>query len=283
MTADQRYSNESLEFWANVKLISQRVGYTEKGMSRIKVPSLAEIEVAFYGLGLDISRLKAETNTTIFGEKLLGYFQYRANVLNGLVEPNLLTKDKAEALFLNLKNTYNPKCPLPMNKQKGDKKTNAFFTGMINILIDANLEGYPCNFDPKSLSSFTVNNFPIRSLSRRVDGSFPTTVNPIAIWEIKEYYYTTTFGSRVADGVYETLLDGYELDEIRKFTNRDIRHYLMVDDYFTWWTMGRSYLCRICDMLHMGLLTEALFGKEIVERIPVIVQEWVSELKKQEK
>lgn len=120
-----------------------------------------------------------------------------------------------------------------MNKQKGDKKTNAFFTGMINILIDANLEGYPCNFDPKSLSSFTENNFPVRSLSRRVDGSFPTIVNPIAIWEIKEYYYTTTFGSRVADGVYETLLDGYELDEIRKFTNRNIRHYLMVDDHFT--------------------------------------------------
>ena len=23
-----------------------------------------------------------------------------------------------------------------------------------------------------------------------------------------EYYYTTTFGSRVADGVYETLLEG---------------------------------------------------------------------------
>lgn len=111
MTADQRYSNESLEFWANVKLISQRVGYTEKGTSRIKVPSLAEIEVAFYGLGLDTSRLKSETNTKIFGEKLLGYFQYRANVLNGLVEPNLLNKDKAEALFIHLKNTYNPKCP----------------------------------------------------------------------------------------------------------------------------------------------------------------------------
>lgn len=32
--------------------------------------------------------------------------------------------------------------------------------------------------------------------------------------EIKEYYYTTTFGSRVAGGVYETLLDGMELDEL---------------------------------------------------------------------
>jgi hypothetical protein len=49
---------------------------------------------------------------------------------------------------------------------------------------------------------------------------------------------------------------------------------------FTWWTMGRPYLCRICDMLHMGLLTEALFGREIIERVPVIVQEWAMEARK---
>jgi len=30
------------------------------------------------------------------------------------------------------------------------------------------------------------------------------------------YYYTTTFGSRVEDGVYETLLDGMELEELRE-------------------------------------------------------------------
>ena len=40
-------------------------------------------------------------------------------------------------------------------------------------------------------------------------------MNPIAVWELKEYYYTTTFGSRVADGIYETLLDGMELEDMR--------------------------------------------------------------------
>ncbi len=39
--------------------------------------------------------------------------------------------------------------------------------------------------------------------------------------------------------------------------------------------MGKSYLCRICDMLHQCLLTEALFGKEAAERIPHIVKEWM--------
>lgn len=47
-----------------------------------------------------------------------------------------------------------------------------------------------------------------------------------------------------------------------------------MDDHYTWWTLGRSYLCRIIDMLHMGMIDEALFGKEIVDRIPKIVTEW---------
>ena len=146
------------------------------------------------------------------------------------------------------------------------------------MLVEANANGYECNYDPKELTAFTQNRFPVRSLSRRVDGAFPNIINPVAIWEIKEYYYTTTFGSRVADGIYETLLDGLELEEVSKYLDRKINHYLMVDDYYTWWTCGRSYLCRICDMLHMGLLTEALFGKEVVDRIPVLVNEWIKQI-----
>lgn len=56
---------------------------------------------------------------------------------------------------------------------------------------------------------------PLRTLSRRVDGAFTRVVNPIAIWEIKEYYYSEeNFGSRIADSVYESQLDGMELDEL---------------------------------------------------------------------
>ena len=55
-----------------------------------------------------------------------------------------------------------------------------------------------------------------------------------------------------------------------------VRHYLMVDDHFTWWACGRSYLCRLIDMLHMGYVDEVLFGREILERLPAIVKEWVA-------
>lgn len=130
------------------------------------------------------------------------------------------------------------------------------------------------------LTSVSQNNLLKRTLSRRVDGAFPNTLNPIAVWEIKEYYYTTTFGSRIADGIYETLLDGMELAEIKDNLGAKIEHYLIVDDYNTWWNMGRSYLCRICDMLHMGLLTEAIFGRETLTRIPEIVKIWIEKYPK---
>lgn len=79
--------------------------------------------------------------------------------------------------------------------------------------------------------------------------------------------------------MYETLLDGFELKEVKENINTKVKHYLMVDDQFTWWKLGRSYLCRIIDMLHMGFIDEALFGKEVVKRIPILVKEWINDLK----
>jgi hypothetical protein len=84
---------------------------------------------------------------------------------------------------------------------------------------------------------------------------------------------------RVADGVYETLVDGMELEEMRVSEGINVLHYLIVDDHYTWWECGRSYLCRILDMLHMGYVDEVLFGSETVERLPAIVKEWVRLLK----
>jgi hypothetical protein len=113
-------------------------------------------------------------------------------------------------------------------------------------------------------------------LARRVDGAFPKAVNPVAVWEIKEYYYTTTFGSRVADGVYESLLDGMELEELRLSTGINVLHYLFVDAFKTWWIDGKSYLCRMIDMMHMGYVDEVLFGREVIDRVPILVRSWPS-------
>lgn len=284
MKPNNKYKDLGLEFWANIKLLNQRLGYFERKTKKnpnpdFVIPTIEQVKNTFEQEGLDYSKLVQNDKWTDFGKTMIGYFQHRKKVLNEQVEPSLMDAKSAKALFRKLKKELKPKCPLPMNKQTGKKKDFAFFTGIINMLIEANANGNVCNYDPMELTAITINGFPVRTLSRRVDGAFPTVINPAAIWEIKEYYYTTTFGSRVADGVYETLLDGFELKEAEENVNTKVKHYLMVDDYFTWWTLGRSYLCRIVDMLHMGFIDEALFGKEVVDRLPTLVKEWTKDLK----
>ena len=262
-------------FWANVRSVSQQAGYTVRGKGQVKVPTVEEMERAFTSLNLNPSVIVNDDGPTQLATDLIAYYEYRADILNNYVEPRLMDANRAKKEFDALFKKLKPNCPIPMNKQKGEKKAPAFLTGIINMLIEANAMGLPCDYDPRELTTITINGAPLRTLARRVDGAFPSPVNPSAIWEIKEYYYTTTFGSRVADGVYESLLDGMELEELHEHENIKVLHYLMIDAHYTWWDCGKSYLCRIMDMLHMGYVDEVLFGYEVIERLPKLVKQWV--------
>lgn len=101
-----------------------------------------------------------------------------------------MTAERAKDTFQTLYQNLKPTCPIPLNKQKGKKRTEAYL--------------------------------------------------------------------RVADGVYEILLDGMELEELLERENINVKHYLMVDAHYTWWVCGKAYLCRIVDMLHMGYRDEVL-------------------------
>lgn len=216
MQPSERFKHLDLEFWANIKLLNQRLGYTERKSKDnpspgFVIPTKEQIIETFTSERLNVSRLVQNNTMTEFGELILEYMRFRGDLLINHVEPNLMNKDQARELFNRKKNELNPSCPLPMNKQTGEKRDYAFLTGLVNMLIEANKENFNCDYDPRELTAITVDDFPVRTLSRRVDGAFPSIKDPRAIWEIKEYYYTTTFGSRVADGVYETQLDGWEL------------------------------------------------------------------------
>ncbi len=283
MKANEKYVNKSAEFWANIKLINQKLGYVRRKSIKYPeggflIPTEKEIIAKFKDLGIAFSHLIKNGQFTEFGLEVIGYMEYRAEVLTSVVELNLMDQEEAKEMFYGLKEKYSPSCPLPFNKQTGEKKDHAYLTGIVNILIESEIGDYTCDYDPKVLTNITRENSPIYSMSRRVDGAFPSPTNPIAIWEIKEYYYTTTFGSRVADGVYEAQLDGWELLDIENLYGVEIDHYLIVDSHFTWWGMGRSYLCRLIDIIHMGLVTEVLFGKEVINRIPQIARAWISKI-----
>lgn len=275
MRADDRFRGLDKAFWAHVRSLSQTLGYTDRATKTIKVPTLAEIVAGMKKLDLVHTHLVRKGTATSLGTMLINYFTYRAEVLNNTVQHQLMNAVEAKALYDHLLAKQDYRLGATMNKQKGEKRQVAYLTGIVNMLIEANADGMEFDHDPRALTTITRDGMPLRTLSRRVDGAFPSPVNPVAVWEIKEYYHTTTFGSRVADGVYETLLDGMELEEMVQETGVEVEHLLMVDAHYTWWVCGRAYLCRMIDMLHMGFVDEILFGGEVEERLPEIVKGWV--------
>lgn len=275
MKANDKFLRQPKYFWAYVRTISQEIGYTNRYDKTILVPTIQQVRDCFSRLKLSMEHIEGRGEVlTEFGETLFDYYRYRANILGDFVKHQLMDREGAEQLFYEIHNNRRFNCPLPLNKQTGEKRNYAFLTYMVNMLIESSIGGLPCNFDPRSLTTVTHNSMPLRTLSRRVDGAFPSVINPVAIWEIKEYYYTKTFGSRVADGVYESLLDGMEIEELESAGHARIQHVLIIDDYYTWWGCGKSYLCRIIDMLHMGYLDEVIFGREVAVRLPQLVEDW---------
>lgn len=280
MKPNELFLKQPKTFWAYVRSISQSVGYTVKGKNplrgTIKVPDIDEMAAALASLGLDSTTLQTTGGEpTALGARLHRYFGHRAAALNIEMPAQLMKAGEAKIAYEELRALRDYRCPFPQNKQKGSMRAPAYLTCMVNMIVESEIGDNQCNFDPRALTTITVNNAPVRTLARRVDGAFPGIVNPTAIWEVKEYYYTTSFGSRIADGVYETMLDGMELEELQFSENIEVRHYLMIDGYETWWEDGKSYLCRIVDMLHMGYVDEVLVGREVPNLLPGIVRSWI--------
>lgn len=273
MKANSKFTNKSSSFWAYAKLLSEKLGYSAGGQILCYSYDQATNKLNDLNIQVD-NRLLSE---------VLEYLQYRSKTLNAHKD-YLMNVEQARETFKKVRKVYDDNSftsSQPFNKQKAEKKDYAYFTCMINTITEERIRlfcnqnnlqyGHDLGFnsDPKNLSYVTnKSNDLVGIMSRRFDGAFPSIVNPILIWEIKEYYYTTTFGSRIADGVYETQLDGHEIKNISEETDQNIYHIYFIDDYNTWWNMGKSYLCRIVDMLHMGLVDEVLFGKEIFKEWP---------------
>ena len=277
MEPNKKYLNLSGVFWGHIRYISEQLGYSARGKDFLKEYNHTEVYALMKEKGVEVKKLDWDfQDAGRLIDVIVDYLNFRSNTLLENVKPSLMRRSEAKIIFEQMKKKFNPTCKLPMNKQKGDKKHYAYLTCIVNMIVENVVGNQGFDSDPHSLVIFTRDSSIVRTLSRRYDGVYPSTVNPKSIWEIKEYYGTTTFGSRVADGIYETALDGQELLEMKDREGIRIKHYLIIDDYDTWWGKGKSYLCRIIDMLHMGYLDEAIFGREIVERLPVIVDSWLN-------
>jgi hypothetical protein len=281
MQADPRFRSKGFEFWANVRTISEQCGYTSQATATkpraIRIHTIHDMGKAIAKADLMSDHLvdPQSGKPSQLALDLQDYFAYRAQVLVNQVQPNLMCKQCARRTFLQLQAQLGSTRPVPLNKQSQQKKQPLYLTGIVNMLVEHAIGTRPCDYDPNGLTSFTRSGAPVRTLSRRHDGAFPRKNDPIAIWEVKEYCYTTTFGSKISDGVYITQLDGLEVEEARA-AGIDVQFVLMVDAYETWWLKGVSYLCRLIDLLHMGYVDEILFGSELLARLPIIVKDWVA-------
>lgn len=272
----EEFRGKPPEFWAVVKLVSREIGYSipaKRGTpSSPRAYSPEEVIAALHKRGL------TPEGQGRLAEEVSAYSEVRADLMQHQVRGNLMDREEAKQLFDRLRAEIGPpERLLPSNKQKGAKRHPAYLTGLVNMLAWKALMGRfgEANFDsdPRGPLTFSRDGMPLRTLFRRMDGAYPTLNHPHAAWEIKEYYGTTTFGSRVADGVYESALDGYELNELRE-EGIEVEHYLFLDDRFTWWKCGKSYVCRIIDMLHAGLLDAAFFGREVEAEWPRTIEGW---------
>lgn len=278
MQAFSEFKQMTPSFWFLVKFVSENIGYTDRKTRSIRSYSADEISGLFKEHNINSSE------STLL--RLKTYFDQRSDILNNTVKNRLMDADVARVEFERLQVLHacnNYLCKLPMNKQKGNMARVNYFTAIINILAEQvirNSSKYDgslgFNDDPRGLAFVLDDNgFLIGASSRRFDGAYPDIVNPKVVWEIKEYYYTTTFGSRVADGIYETQLDGYEFRDIDSNSGKKVFHIFFIDAYKTWWVDGKSYLCRIIDFLNAGLVDEVIIGREVFTRWPELFQEIV--------
>ena len=245
MKAFKEFRREDKSFWFFIRFISEKLGYSRKGI--VLTYTVEQIEKLCDKENIEVSPDRIN--------KAVLYCNMRADLLNNTIEKNLMDVDEAKQIFEEMRNSGKYKCKLIMNKQMlgGDEEFNP---------------------DPRGLVYLLNNRKIIGASSRRFDGAYPSIYNPKIVWEIKEYYYSKSFGSRVADAVYEAELDGYEFNEIYDRTGQQVYHVMFIDSHYTFWGQGKSYLCRFIDTLNMGLIDELIVGKEVLTRWREVLEEF---------
>jgi len=95
MKPNPDFLNLPLSFWANVRAISEHMGYIQRGSGKILAPSVDAMARKMEQLGLSSGHIATSGAPTDLGQSLHEYFEYRARVLNEYVEPKLMDVDRA--------------------------------------------------------------------------------------------------------------------------------------------------------------------------------------------
>ncbi|MEM9887995.1 MAG: hypothetical protein AAF849_19020 [Bacteroidota bacterium] len=104
MKPNREYYNLDFEFWANIKLLNQRIGYTRRKSKMYPnggfvIPTMQEVKEVFDKEGLRISKLIRNDKFTDFGNLVISYMSYRAELLTSKVASNLMNQASAKELL----------------------------------------------------------------------------------------------------------------------------------------------------------------------------------------
>jgi hypothetical protein len=272
MYPQEEYLQQDSEFWAYVRLVSQQAGYQPRGDEIVKEYEEQDLQDAVESTGINGEPLFGDFSSdglTELGDDILDYLNYRSQQVEVALN-NIQTKEEARETFEEYRGDYELN-HVQYNRQGNDDPL--IFANTVNLVLE---KVYGGEFDPDPYELPTVlddeKNLQL-TFAKRLDGALPNNRNPIALWEVKEFYSSSTFGSRVADAIYEIMLLSQEAQSIEDQIGREIEMYLLTDGEQAW-SKGISYICRIIDILNMGYIDAAIFGKEVVEDWPEIVREW---------
>ena len=99
MKPNTKFLNFPKSFWASVRSVSQKVGYTIKGEGKVKAPTYLEIEDAFIKLNLKPEKILKANKPTALAKNLVAYYECRATLLNNFVEPRLMDEVKVKSIY----------------------------------------------------------------------------------------------------------------------------------------------------------------------------------------
>lgn len=124
--------------------------------------------------------------------------------------------------------------------------------------------GFSIDIDPQHRCVW-FNARDLHVTARNLDGAIPCLVNPLVVWEIKEYWGKTKGGSKMSDTVYECLLVGRELREYETRHGSKIYHIVFIDGKEQWGHRVSDFV-RLIDLYNQGIIDELVVGRDIEQR-----------------
>lgn len=258
-------------FWQTVRLCVDVLG---RKAARTESQPLKEGEIYDALVAADTSASRAFVRFLDANEKVLHnvghYLQERQNSIE-IVLAMLRDEDEAKQDLINLAGSIDI---ATYGTQSQDHHQSSKVTvASVNWLTAQALAGTGVDFEPNPQArgvSFSAGHMFVTP--RRLDGAIPALLNPVGLWEIKEYWGGTSGGSKMSDAIYECQLVGTEMRMYEDRSGTSMLHYLIFDG-LQQWKSRRSDIARAFDLLSSGLIDELIVGSEVMTEWPRVVRQ----------